>query len=74
MIDLAAVRRTSGLTQVELAANLRVGQAHVSKMERQSDMLLSTLASYLSGLGARAQIIVEIADQTYTYDLAPERR
>jgi transcriptional regulator with XRE-family HTH domain len=69
MIDLAAIRRASGLTQTELAANLGVGQAQVSKIERQADMLISTLASYLAALGVHAQIVVEVGEQTVTYDL-----
>ncbi|MDT5366215.1 MAG: hypothetical protein QOC62_646, partial [Mycobacterium sp.] len=48
MIDLAAMRRATGLTQTELAANLGVGQAAVSKIERQSEWLLSTLSAYLT--------------------------
>ncbi len=73
MIELSAIRRAAGVTQVELAANLGVGQAQVSKIERQGDMLLSSLAAYLSALGVRAQIIVEMADQNQTYDLTPRR-
>jgi transcriptional regulator with XRE-family HTH domain len=69
MIDLAAIRRATGLTQTELAANLGVGQAAVSKIERQSDMLLSTLASYLKALGVDASLIVEVGQQTFKYDL-----
>ena len=71
MIDLAAIRRETGLTQVELAANLGVGQAQISKVERQDDMLISTLAAYL---GADAQIVVEVAEQTITFDLTVGRR
>jgi len=74
MIDLAAIRRSTGLTQVELAANLGVGQAQVSKIERQDDMLISTLASYLTALGVHAQIVVEVGDQTVTYDFTVGRR
>jgi transcriptional regulator with XRE-family HTH domain len=69
VIDLAAIRRAAGLTQTELAANLGVGQAQVSKIERQDDMLISTLASYLAALGVQASIVVEMAEQTVTYDL-----
>jgi len=69
VIDLAAIRWATGLTQVELAANLGVGQAQISKVERQDDMLISTLAAYLGALGADAQIVVEVAGQTLTYDL-----
>jgi transcriptional regulator with XRE-family HTH domain len=69
VMDLAAIRRASGLTQTELATTLGVGQAQVSKVERQDDMLISTLASFLAALGADAQICVEVAGQTVTYDL-----
>jgi transcriptional regulator with XRE-family HTH domain len=69
VIDLAAIRRATGLTQTELAANLDVGQAQISKVERQGDMLISTLASYLAALGADAEIIVSVGEQTMRFDL-----
>jgi transcriptional regulator with XRE-family HTH domain len=73
VIDLAAIRRDTGLTQTELAASLGVGQAQVSKIERQDDMLISTLASYLTALGVQAQLVVEVSGQTVTYDLTSRR-
>jgi transcriptional regulator with XRE-family HTH domain len=73
MIDLVAIRRTTGLTQVQLAANLGVGQAQVSKIERQADMLISTLASYLAALGVDAKIVIDVGEQTVTYDLTQGR-
>jgi transcriptional regulator with XRE-family HTH domain len=73
MIELAAIRRAAGLTQVELAANLGLGQAQVSKVERQDDMLISTLASYLAALGATAEIVVLVGGQTITFDLTVGR-
>ena len=73
MIELAAIRRATGLTQVELAANLGVGQAQVSKIERQDDMLISTLASYLAALGVEAKLVVEMGDQLVTYDLTARK-
>jgi transcriptional regulator with XRE-family HTH domain len=73
VIDLAAIRRAAGLTQIQLAAKLGVGQAQVSKVERQSDMLVGTLASYLTALGVDAQIVLEVGDQTLTYDLTAQR-
>lgn len=69
MIDLAAIRRGTGLTQMQMAVNLGVGQAQISKVERQDDMLLSTLASYLKALGATASLVIEFGQQTVTYDL-----
>jgi transcriptional regulator with XRE-family HTH domain len=73
MIDLAAIRRSTGLTQTELAASLGVGQAQISKIERQGDMLISTLASYLTALGVSAQIAVDVGGKTVTYDLTTEK-
>ena len=73
MIDLAAIRRATGLTQIELAHSLSVGQAQISKVERQDDMLISTLASYLTALGVDAKIVVEVGEQTVTYDLTAGR-
>jgi transcriptional regulator with XRE-family HTH domain len=73
MIDLAAIRRVTGLTQTELAHLLGVGQAQISKVERQDDMLLSTLASYLKALGVTASLLVEVGEQTVTYDLIAGR-
>jgi transcriptional regulator with XRE-family HTH domain len=73
VIDLAAIRRAVGLTQIELAANLGVGQAAVSKIERQRDMLISTLASYLTALGVDAKIVVEVGEQTVTYNITAGR-
>jgi transcriptional regulator with XRE-family HTH domain len=74
VIDLAAIRRAAGLTQTELAANLGVGQAQISKIERQGDTLISTLGSYLAAVGVEAQIVVAMGEQTVTYDLTAGRR
>jgi transcriptional regulator with XRE-family HTH domain len=73
MLDLAAIRRASGLTQIELAAHLGVGQAQISKIERQADMLISTLTSYLAALGVDAQVVVTVGEQTVTYNLTDGR-
>jgi transcriptional regulator with XRE-family HTH domain len=73
MIDLAAIRRATGLTQTELATKLGVGQAQISKIERQADMLISTLASYFRALGVDAKIVVEVGERTVTYDLTAGR-
>jgi transcriptional regulator with XRE-family HTH domain len=57
------------MPQIELATKLGVGQAAVSKFERQSDMLISTLASYLTALGASARLSITINGQTVEEDL-----
>ncbi|WP_176234683.1 helix-turn-helix domain-containing protein [Mycobacterium simiae] len=74
MIDLAALRRSACLTQTQLAAKLGVGQAQISKIERQDDMLISTLAAYLAALSADAKIVAEVGGHTVTYDITATRR
>jgi Helix-turn-helix len=58
--NLAMIRRAGDLTQVEVAEKLGVGQAVVSRLERRSDMLLSTLADYQHATGAEHPRIVVI--------------
>jgi transcriptional regulator with XRE-family HTH domain len=70
VIDLAHLRRLIGVTQVELAEALGTSQGQISRMERQQDMLVSTLAAYLEALGVRASLVVEVGEQTVTYDLS----
>lgn len=74
MIDLAAMRRTVGVTQVEMAARLGMTQSGVSQLERRGDVLLSTLAAYLAALGADVAFTVTIGDQTFEHDLTRGKR
>jgi transcriptional regulator with XRE-family HTH domain len=62
------------MTQVELAAALNTTQGQISRLERQSDMLLSTLSAYLAALGVDARLIVGIGDETVTYQLTDQGR
>src|SRR5438067_2029563 len=50
-MPLAEVRRARELTQQQIARNLEVNQAWVSKVERQMDMYVSTLRSYIEAMG-----------------------
>jgi transcriptional regulator with XRE-family HTH domain len=60
VIDLAQLRREVGVTQIELAERLGVKQAAVSKLERKTDLLVSSLANYLEALGVHARITVTV--------------
>jgi transcriptional regulator with XRE-family HTH domain len=48
------------LTQEDVGELLRVTQAHVSKLERREDMLLSTLYEYVRALGGEVAVQVRI--------------
>lgn len=53
---LADVRRAQASTQQQLAKTLGVNQAWISRVERQTDMYLSTLRSYIEALGGELEI------------------
>lgn len=61
-LPLSEIRRAIGLTQVELAETLDIGQGTISKLERQSDMYLSTLRRYVEALGGELRLTVEFPD------------
>ena len=74
MIDLAELRREAGVTQVQLAEALATSQGQISRIERQSDMLVSTLIAYLTALGVEASLVVLVGGKTIAQELTEGRR
>lgn len=62
-LTLRDLRKAKDLTQVQLAQTLGVQQATVAKYERQSDLLLSTLKSYVNAMGGTLKLVVEFPDR-----------
>jgi transcriptional regulator with XRE-family HTH domain len=58
-LTLQELRKAKELTQVQLAETLGIQQATVAKYERQSDLLLSTLRSYVGAMGGSLKLMVE---------------
>ena len=56
-MDLADVRRALRLSQEELAQTLRVGQAAVAKLEKRTDMYVSTLRRFIEAMGGELEIV-----------------
>ncbi|HME78772.1 MAG TPA: helix-turn-helix transcriptional regulator [Mycobacterium sp.] len=73
VVDLSSIRHTAGVTQVQLAAALNASQGQISRIERQSDMLLSTLSAYLTALGASARLIITINGRTVEHELTTSK-
>jgi len=48
---LRQLRELLGFTQLDIAKRLKVGQTVISRIERRSDLLLSTIRSYLIAVG-----------------------
>jgi transcriptional regulator with XRE-family HTH domain len=51
------------MTQARLAKKLKIGQEGVSRIERRSDMNISTLNSYVEAVGATLRIEARFPDQ-----------
>jgi len=54
---LRQLREARERSQVEMAEKLHIKQAAVSKLERRTDMYLSTLRSYIEAMGGKLEII-----------------
>ncbi len=59
---LAELRKALALTQGQLAKNMSMNQAAVSKFEHQSDLYISTLRKILAAMGAELKIVAQFPD------------
>ena len=57
---LYEIRELAGVTQVELADEMGVKQASVSKMEQQDDMQIGTLRKIVEALGGKLEITAHL--------------
>ncbi|MGB7414831.1 MAG: XRE family transcriptional regulator [Thermosynechococcaceae cyanobacterium] len=62
-LTLQELRKTAGLTQASLSEDLQMPQSNVSRLEKSSDMLLSTLRSYIEAVGGTLNLTVELPDK-----------
>ena len=68
------LRQARQLTQVALAERLDVPQGAISRMERRTDLLLSTLRQYIEGMGGRLELKAVFPGAEFLLDtLAPEK-
>jgi transcriptional regulator with XRE-family HTH domain len=61
-MPLRKLRAARALTQENLASVLHVRQSEVSKIERRTDMYLSTLASYVKAMGGTLEVRAAFPD------------
>ena len=58
--SLSELRKAAGKAQADIAATLKIKQPSVSKIERQTDMYLSTLRSYVEAVGGKLDLVVRL--------------
>ncbi len=61
-LALRELRQALELTQEQLANNLNMNQAAISKFESQSDIYISTLRKILAAMGAELKIIAHFPE------------
>lgn len=62
-MTLRDLRRAHELTQERIAEALHISQDGVSRIEKRSDLLLSTLRSYIEAMGGKLRLVVEFPDR-----------
>ena len=63
-VRLSQMRTMQGLSQAALAERLGTDQGSISRLEKQGDMYMSTLSSYVEGLGGRLEMLLVFPEQT----------
>jgi transcriptional regulator with XRE-family HTH domain len=58
--SLSELRKLAGKAQAEIAATLKIKQPSVSKIEKQTDMYLSTLRNYVEAIGGELDLVVRL--------------
>lgn len=62
-LTLRELRRIHDLTQAQLAERLGIEQDSISRMERRTDILLSTMGEYIEAMGGKLRLIAEFPDR-----------
>jgi transcriptional regulator with XRE-family HTH domain len=62
-MTLRDLRKAHELTQARMAQALHISQDGVSRIEKRSDFLLSTLRSYVEAMGGKLRLIAEFPDR-----------
>ena len=63
LATLKDLRLAAQQTQEQLAAMLGVGQDTISRLEKRSDMLLSTLRHYVESMGGKLELVAQFPNR-----------
>jgi len=61
-LALQGLRKAKHLTQQQMAAMLGVDQGNISRLEKRSDLMISTLLRYIEAMGGELSIIAKFPD------------
>jgi DNA-binding XRE family transcriptional regulator len=63
LTTLQDLRLAAQQTQEQLATTLGVGQNTISRLEKRSDMLLSTLRHYVESMGGKLELVAKFPNR-----------
>jgi DNA-binding XRE family transcriptional regulator len=63
LATLKDLRQAALQTQEQMAAALGVGQDTISRLEKRSDMLLSTLRHYVESMGGKLELVAQFPNR-----------
>lgn len=63
LATLKDLRLAAEKTQEQLAETLGVGQDTISRLEKRSDMLLSTLRHYVESMGGKLELVAQFPNR-----------
>lgn len=63
LATLKDLRHAAEQTQQDLAAALGVGQDTISRLEKRSDMLLSTMRRYVEAMGGSLELVAQFPNR-----------
>ncbi|MBL8516460.1 MAG: helix-turn-helix transcriptional regulator [Betaproteobacteria bacterium] len=63
LATLKDLRIAAGKTQAQLAETLGVGQDTISRLEKRSDMLLSTLRMHVESMGGKLELVAQFPNR-----------
>lgn len=72
-LPLEQLRSARSLTQTNMAHLLGVNQSAISKIEKRTDMYLSTLRSYVEAMGGSLEIQAIFPDGAVRVDILKEK-
>jgi DNA-binding XRE family transcriptional regulator len=78
-LTLQDLRKAQKLTQEQMAAVLDIGQDSISRLEKRSDMMPSTMRSYVEAMGGSLELVARFPARapviiTSIKDISPQPR
>lgn len=62
-LSLGDLRKAHAMTQIRMAEALGIGQDGVSRIEQRSDLLISTLRSYVEAMGGHLHLVAKFPNR-----------